>query len=726
METRQFRAAFGLLLVILLLAGQMPLHAPVHAANAPGDVTTATVVINEFVASNEDGLADEDGDRSDWLELLNTGPSAVSLEGWALTDDFAEPGKWVFPARILQPSEFLVIFASDKNRAPPAGELHTNFRLSASGDYFALYDNAVPRQVVDEFAPAYPQQYTDISYGRWGSGGDLRYFATPTPNAANTSTPYLGVTEPVTYSVPRGYYYVDEFTVALASGTDGASIRHSRSGYAPAPDNGTLYTGPVYIYDTMPLRAIAYKNSYIPSIVATNSYIMPDRVKAQPPDPYGFPLTWGSYNGSPVPADYEMDPDVVNDPRYNGTIAADLRTLPALMISTDRLNLFGEVQGIYANPVQSGVEWERPVSVEMINTDNTTAFQVDAGLRIHGNSTRQPDVTPKHSMRLHFKSDYGPSELNYPLFGGSAVESFDVLVLDALYDDSWLLSERGLYARDQWNKNTLTEMGRVGVHNFYVHLYLDGLYWGIYNITERVDDHFAAAYFGGTETDYDVIYLAGEGYVRADAGDLVAWNAMMSIANGGLASDAQYQAIQQYLDIDSLIDFMIIHIYSGNPIPWKFVDWKAVRKREAGELFQFMVWDTGSEMEHVSRNDVDVGVDAPNTPFHLYHKLRDNAEFRLRFADHVQQHYFNGGVLYVDPANPAWDPAHPERNLPASRFNALVQQIDRAVVAEFSSLGRCLHAGNGLQARRPVDRQAGPDVQPVLPAAHGAGVTATA
>ena len=679
----------GLLIAAVLLFSYLPTAAatPRSPSSYQRAIQSSAVVINEFLASNQNGLTDEDGDHSDWLELYNSGAVAIDLIGWSLTDDAANPGKWLFPARTLAPNAYLVIFASGKNRAPPSGELHTSFSLSAAGEYLGLYDSADPRLVVDEFTPEFPQQYGDISYGRYGAG-EYRYYAHPTPGALNdASAAYLGIVDDVTYSLPRGYYYDDQFTVSLQTTTAGASIRHSRSGYPPTSSNGTLYTGPVSIYDTMPLRAIAYKPGYISSRVGTQTYIMPNKVKLQPAAPVGYPTTWGTYNGQTVYADYEMDPTVVNDPRYSGTIASDLRTLPALMISTDRVGLFDAAQGIYANPLQTGDEWERPASVELINPDGSTAFQIDAGLRMHGNSTRQPDVTPKHSMRLHFRGDYGAGQLEYPLFADSDVESFDVLVLDALYDDSWLLSERGIYARDQWIKNTLTAMDRAGVHNFYVQLYLDGLYWGIYNISERVDDHFAAAYFGGDEADYDVIYVAGAGYVTADSGDTITWDAMMDIADAGVASQAQYEAIQQYLDIDSLIDFMLIHVYAGNPIPWEFVDWKAIRKREAGEPFQFMVWDNGSAMEHVSRNDTNAGASAPNTPFYLYYRLRDNPEFRLRFADHVHDRFFNGGAFYVDPSNPAWDPAHPERNLPANRFNALVQQIDRAVVSESARWG---------------------------------------
>ncbi|MCH2133216.1 MAG: CotH kinase family protein [Phycisphaerales bacterium] len=121
------------------------------------------VVISEFMAKNDTILEDEDGDTSDWVELFNGGNTEVDLAGWSLTDDADEPYKWIFPAVTLSPGVSMIVFASDKDRTDPTGPLHTNFKLSSDGEYLGLIrpDGTVEH----EYAPAYPTQQTDISYG---------------------------------------------------------------------------------------------------------------------------------------------------------------------------------------------------------------------------------------------------------------------------------------------------------------------------------------------------------------------------------------------------------------------------------------------------------------------------------------------------------------------------------------------------------------------------------
>jgi len=136
----------------------------------------ASLVISEFMASNGSSLVDEDGDNSDWLEIHNLGDSAVSLEGMYLTDDPENLTRWAFPAVALEPDGFLVVFASGKDRAAPGGELHTNFSLGAEGEYLALVGSD-GGTVLDAYEPTFPEQLTDVSYGRTHSiqtmvGGD--------------------------------------------------------------------------------------------------------------------------------------------------------------------------------------------------------------------------------------------------------------------------------------------------------------------------------------------------------------------------------------------------------------------------------------------------------------------------------------------------------------------------------------------------------------------------
>ena len=128
------------------------------------------LLISEFLADNATGLVDEDGEHQDWIEIFNPAPPgspAVSLAGWSLTNDVADPGQWVLPNVSLPGQQSLVVFASNKDRANPAGTLHTNFRLGDEGEYLAL---VMPNGTVSHgFAPAYPPQREDVSYGPGGA-----------------------------------------------------------------------------------------------------------------------------------------------------------------------------------------------------------------------------------------------------------------------------------------------------------------------------------------------------------------------------------------------------------------------------------------------------------------------------------------------------------------------------------------------------------------------------
>lgn len=138
---------------------------------------TQTVLISEFVASNDKGLTDEDGEHPDWLELYNPGASPVNLDGWYLTDNVTKPTKWRIPAVTLAPKGFLVVLCSKKDRSDPTKPLHTNFKLSAGGSYLGLIEpDGVT--VSSEYAPAYPAQQTDVSYGMSFKGGSASYIVT--------------------------------------------------------------------------------------------------------------------------------------------------------------------------------------------------------------------------------------------------------------------------------------------------------------------------------------------------------------------------------------------------------------------------------------------------------------------------------------------------------------------------------------------------------------------
>lgn len=139
------------------------LVAAIVAATASLDTIRGQALISEFVAANNNGLLDEDGDESDWIEIHNPGAATIDLDGWHLTDKAGNLDKWTFPSVDIAPGGFLVVFASKKDRALADSELHTDFQLSSGGEYLALVKPDL--SIASEFAPQYPTQFANTSYG---------------------------------------------------------------------------------------------------------------------------------------------------------------------------------------------------------------------------------------------------------------------------------------------------------------------------------------------------------------------------------------------------------------------------------------------------------------------------------------------------------------------------------------------------------------------------------
>ncbi|MGQ9591545.1 MAG: lamin tail domain-containing protein, partial [Planctomycetota bacterium] len=634
--------------------------------------------LNEILALNGSALSDEDGDETDWIEIANAGDGTVDLGGYSLSDDPEDPRLWVFPPVLLRPGELLVVFASGKDRRDPLGTLHTNFELSAAGEYLGLFSPESPAEAVSEFFPRYPPQRADISYG-FDASGRLAYLATPTPGAANSAAlSYEGFAADPAFSPPRGFYEAPA-DVTIWSKTPGAAIRYTLDGSEPTASYGTLYEGPVRVAPgggrgAVPLRAIAYKPGLLPSRVTTHTYIFPEAVMAQAGAPDGFPATWRGQ-----PADYAMDPRVVGDPGHTELVRRGLRSLPTISISTSVEDLFGP-NGIYANPSQEGIAWERPASVEFIHPDGRTGFSADCGLRIQGGTSTSGWKSIKLSLRLVFRADYGLAKLRCRLFPDTRVDAFDTVVLDAHLNLTWNHPDHGQrvlaqYVRDCYTSDLQNALGGFAPHDAYAHVYLDGLYWGLYDVHERPDHAFAAAYFGGDKSEYDALRHNLSTVVEGDAS---AWNAAFAFARGGLADDLRYLEFGERVDVPNFIDYMIANFFVGNT-DWAHQNWYSTRWRAGGPI-RYHSWDAEHVLKNVSENRI--GANNSGGPTELFQLLRENVEFRLQVADHVHRHFSRGGALYVDPLNPAWDPSAPERNRPADAYLRRIDEVDGYVRRE--------------------------------------------
>ena len=268
-----------------LLAAAMPARAPAQVQS---------IVINEFVADNKDGLQDEDGAASDWLELYNPTSAPVPLAGAVLTDDAAELTKWPLPEVSVPARGYLVIFASSKDRRNPAAPLHTNFALSKNGEFLALVWQG---QVVSGFAPSFPAQEEDVSYGsRVDGSSDLVFMRQPTPGAPND--PASGLPEPVGID-PPGRTFSVPFNATLTAERPDAVIHYTMDGTVPTAAS-PVYAGPLPITATTRLRAMARAGG-TSSAVTSASWVRlaPDLAGYSSPLPL---MVIENFNGGPVPA----------------------------------------------------------------------------------------------------------------------------------------------------------------------------------------------------------------------------------------------------------------------------------------------------------------------------------------------------------------------------------------------------------------------------------------
>ncbi|MFW6154449.1 MAG: lamin tail domain-containing protein [Planctomycetota bacterium] len=274
--------------------------------------------INEFMAINDTTLADADNAYADWVEIYNASGDAVDLGGWHLTDDATELDRWTFPSVTLGAGDYLVVFASGKDRTDPAGELHTDFKLSGEGEYLALVQ---PDGVTVEFeyAPTFPPQMADQSYGV-AMPGMRSYFAVPTPGEANFIQGMQAA--PATYSV-ADRTFTDSFTVTLDTITPDATIHYTTDGSTPT-SSSPVYSGPVSISSTTRLRTVVTAAGMLDSPTATETYIhlAPDAAAFDS----NLPLViMDSYGGG------------FNDTTYTFTSAAFIDVDPA----TERATLTG-------------------------------------------------------------------------------------------------------------------------------------------------------------------------------------------------------------------------------------------------------------------------------------------------------------------------------------------------------------------------------------------------
>ncbi len=567
----------GLLLAVLT--------AGVSAAQA----ATPGVLITEVMAANTRTALDDRGRYADWLELHNPTATPVSLAGYTLTDDPTEPAKWRLPATTLAPGAFLVVWASGEDRVGPDA-WHTNFRLNRGGEYVGLFDPE--GQLVD--AVTFEEQEANVSLGRLGTvSGEWVAFPIPTPGAANTTSPRAAPGAPPVVVTPGSGRFAGPVTVQLQAPVGRATVYYTLDGTDPTTE-GQAYTAPVAVAETMLLRAVALHDGVPVSAVTTATYLV------------------GESTG-----------------------------LPVLSLVTDPPHLWDEATGIYTNAAERGRAWERPVTMEWLSAEGELGFSVGAGLRIHGNSSRR---RAKQSFRLYFRGEYGPRELEYPLFGAAPGQTYDRLVLRAGFNDSWPCSnvawchrEEAVYVRDQLVRDLHGAMGQVAARGRWVAVYLNGAYWGLYNLTERIDDTFLATHFD--HDDWELVDAATEGYPDEN----VAWEEFADWLTGAdLSEVAHYEQALQQLDIENFTSFIILRLWAGET-DWRG-NWYAARMRDGPDArWRLFVWDAESTFgsdatEDVSFSQVVLYHGAYTSLIPILASLLANPQYQAYFTAQVERH----------------------------------------------------------------------------------------
>lgn len=390
-----------------------------------------------------------------------------------------------------------------------------------------------------------------------------------------------------------------------------------------------------------------------------------------------FPRTWGIRNEAPVIADYEMDPEIVNDSKYRDLLPKALRSIPSVSVEMADGDLFGPERGIYSHPMESGDDWERPGRVQMVDTNGAKLFTLDCGIRIHGGWNRRPEESPKHAFRLVFKKQYGAGKLRAKIFDSAAAEEFDTLVLRAGCNNTWLHwrsleRKRGDYLRDQWMRDSQRAMGHLSPRGVFVHLYLNDLYWGIYNLVERPDESFASAYLGEARKNYD-----SRNSDKVLSGDDRAWTELMNRLNSGVKEEASYRRVSELVDLENFSDYMLLNLYGANADWDRSSNWYAARRREPAGKWKFFVWDAERTLEETS--DSILSSDDDQSPSRIFQRLRENAQFRRLFAERARKHFV--GALSAEAAG--------------YRYRTLANEIELAIIAESARWGdyrRDVHA----------------------------------
>ena len=555
---------------------------------------TADVVINEFLAANRAENRDPDfAAFSDWIELYNNADTDIDLSGYTLTDDLDEPFKWQIPTGTLIPGGgYLLLWADGEDTG-----LHTSFKLNRGGEQLGLHSPA--GILVD--ALTFGAQQEDMSYGRLGKDGTAwAFFDPPTPGKANDSRRSVDVTPEPVFSITGGLHAGPQWLTFL--NTDQIDVYYSLDG-TPPDDHALPYHEPIALNATTAVRAIGYTRDLAPSAIVTHTYFIDEEI-----------------------------------------------SLPLVSIVTDPANFFSNERGIYVTGTRGTggycdgairnlkQDWERPVNVELYEANGDLGLNQRAGVKIFGGCSRHR--FPQKSLALFARSVYGKGSFRYQLFPDKDIDRFESFILRSSADDQVFT-----LFRDALSQTVLVEHMDVDVQAYRpALLFLNGEYWGIHNLREKVNEHYCAGNFGIEAAEVNL--LESNGVVAA--GTNAGYSAMVNYANTrNLADPDAYAVIAGQMDIDQYIDYQIGHIYlaerdwPGNNIKfWRansgpYTRWRWINF-DMDQCFT-AAW-TSENMMTKTTTRTGAGWPNPEWSTRLFRSLLENEGFRNEFVQRYAYH----------------------------------------------------------------------------------------
>lgn len=491
------------------------------------------VYISEILGRNVAAKTAPDGGTYDYIELHNKGEEAVSLLGWALSNNPKNPAKWEFGDIVIAPGEYFLVYASGLDRRTDKNDLHTNFGVSSSGDAVYLFNGEA---LVDKLAAS--AFMNDVSCGRLEDGA-VRYFELATPGAANGEGK-LGITATPAFSQTPGVFS-QPISLELTA-NEGETVYYTLDCTEPTAAS-SVYTQPLKIEKNTVVRCVSVRDGYITNYHTTGTFLFTS--------------------------------DNVN------------HSLPIATIVTDPVNLWDATIGIYAmgNDVKEGDQWpyfqanyyrykadplnrdwERDGAFSIFGDDNKAVFSQNVAVRIAGSFGSGHN---QKGMTVVARDIYGNNRLEYPFFGERGYSEYKSLTFRAGGQD-----QANGKIRDELSAGLLMDTDVNFVYQEYKPyiLYLNGEYWGLYFMKEKRSRFLVAAEEDAAPSDIDLIRSED----KAFAGTTEGWREIMSyVRANGASTDTAYAWIDERVDLNSFIDYMVCEIYVGNSDYWNIQYYKA-------------------------------------------------------------------------------------------------------------------------------------------------------